>query len=133
MCKPGYHFKLCTCSIDEIDDENFWRLWRIDTEESEEITNVGDIAPPQDHFENTTIIYLKNKILEDLNQHNVFDFEYAPIDGDNLEITLDGQEICFQYEGGKFVEADEEEEEEEEEYYHFTRQKWVAAGRIDVS
>ena len=31
MCKPGYHFKLCTCAAEDIDEENFWRLLRIDT------------------------------------------------------------------------------------------------------
>ena len=125
MCKPGYHFKLCTCSSDEIDEENFWRLLRIDTSEGAQNMSPGTIAFPLPQSGNTTIIYLKKKMLEDLNQHKVFDFEYAPVDGDQLIITLDGQEISFQYEGGKFV--------EDEEYYDFIEQTEVAEGRIDVA
>ena len=125
MCKPGHHFKLCTCSKEEIDEENFWRLWRVDTEESEEIMIVGLMEPPQDYSDQITIINIKKKILEDINKHNSFDFEYAPVDSDKLEITLDGLKFSFQYKGGKFV--------EEEEDYHPTQHKWVLEGRIDVS
>ena len=47
-------------------------------------------------------------MLEDLNKHSVFDFEYAPVEGDTLEVTMDGRELSFKYENGKFVEGEED-------------------------
>ena len=69
-------------------------------------------------------IYLKNKMLEDLNKHSVFDFEYAPVEGDILEVTMDGRELSFKYENGKFVGGEED--------YSFTPMEELAEGRIDV-
>ena len=105
MCKPGYHFKLCTCAAEDIDEENFWRLLRIDTSPQTLEIPIGIICPPEFQLENT-ITYLKNKMLEDLNKHSVFDFEYAPVEGDTLEVTMDGREFHFKYENGKFVEGE---------------------------
>ena len=69
-------------------------------------------------------IYLQNKILEDLNKHSVFDFEYAPVEGDTLEVTMDGRELSFKYENGKFIEGEVD--------YDFTPMEELAEGRIDV-
>ena len=123
MCKPGYHFKLCTCAAEDIDEENFWRLLRIDTSPQTLEITIGDICPPEFQLENTTT-YLKNKMLEDLNKHSVFDFEYAPVEGDTLEVTMDGRELSSKYENGKFVEGEED--------YSFTPMEELAEGRIDV-
>ena len=91
MCDPEYHFKLCTCAAEDIEDANCWRLMRIDTAPQSNIV-IGSICPPEFQIENATI-YLQNKILEDLNKHSVFDFEYAPVEGDTLEITMDEREL----------------------------------------
>ena len=123
MCKPGYHFKLCTCAAEDIDEENFWRLLRIDTSPQTLERTIGDICFPEPNVENTAN-YLKNKMLEDLNKHSVFDFEYAPVEGDTLEVTMDGRELSFKYENGKFVEGEED--------YSFTPMEELAEGRIDV-
>ena len=123
MCKTGYHFKLCTCAAEDIDEENFWRLSRIDTSPQTLEIPIGSICPPEFQLENTTT-YLKNKMLEDLNKHSVFDFEYAPVEGDTLEVTMDGRELSFKYENGKFVEGEED--------YSFTPMEELAEGRIDV-
>ena len=122
MCKPGYHFKLCTCAADDIDETNFWRLMRIDTAPQSKIV-IGDICLPEFQFENTTI-YLQNKILEDLNKYSVFDFKYAPVEGDILEVTMDGRELSFKYENGKFNEGEVD--------YDFTPMEDLAEGYIDV-
>lgn len=122
MCKPGYYFKLCTCAAEDIDEENCWRLGRIDTAPRFDRV-IGSICPPEFQLENTTN-YLKNKMLEDLNQHSVFDFEYSPVEGDTLEVTMDGRELSFKYENGKFVEGEED--------YSFTPVEELAEGRIDV-
>ena len=80
-------------------------------------------CPPEPNVENTAN-YLKNKMLEDLNKHSVFDFEYAPVEGDTLEVTMDGRELSFKYENGKFVEGEED--------YSFRPMEEHAEGRIDV-
>jgi len=122
VCDPGYHFKLCTCAAEDIDDANCWRLMRIDTAPQSDIV-IGSICPPEFQFENTSI-YLQNKILEDLNKHSVFDFEYAPVQGDTLEVTMDGRELSFKYENGKFIEGEVD--------YDFTPMEDIAEGYIDV-
>lgn len=123
MCKPGYHFKLCTCAAEDIDEENFWRLLRIDTTpQTLEITE-GIFCFPEPNIENTAN-YLKNKMLEDLNKHSVFDFEYAPVEGDTLGVTIDGRELSFRYENDKFVEGKQD--------YSSTLMKEFAEGSIDV-
>ena len=121
MCDPGYHFKLCACAAEDIDDANCWRLMRIDTAPQSEIV-IGSIYPPEFQFENTSI-YLQNKILEDLNKHSVFDFEYAPVEGDTLEIIMDGRELSFKYENGKFIEGEVD--------YGFTPMEDIAEGYIN--
>ena len=122
MCDPGYHFKLCTCAAENIDDANCWRLLRIDTTPQSN-TVIGIICPPEFQFGNTAI-YLQNKILEDLNKHSVFDFEYTPVEGDTLEITMDEHELSFKYENGKFIDGEVD--------YEFTPMKDIAEGYIDV-
>ena len=122
MCDNGYHFKLCTCAAENIDDANCWRLMRIDTAPQSDIV-IGSICPPEFQFENTAI-YLQSKILEDLNKHSVFDFEYTPVEGDTLEITMDEHELSFKYENGKFIDGEVD--------YEFTPMKDIAEGNIEV-
>jgi len=122
VCDNRYHFKLCTCAAENIDDANCWRLMRIDTAPQSDIV-IGSICPPEFQFENTAI-YLQSKILEDLNKHSVFDFEYTPVEGDTLEITMDEHELSFKYENGKFIDGEVD--------YEFTPMKDIAEGYIDV-
>ena len=105
MCKPGYHFKLCTCATEDIDEENCWRLMRFSTSNYGINMPIGLICFPRDDLR-VISTYLKHKILEDLNQYSVFDFDYAPLEGDTLEVTMDGRELYFKYENGKFVEGE---------------------------
>ena len=105
MCKPGYHFKFCTCATEDIDEENCWRLMRFSTANGAINMPIGLICFPRDDLR-VIMTYLQHKILEDLNQYSVFDFDYAPLEGDTLEVTMDGREFHFKYENGKFVEGE---------------------------
>ena len=71
MCKPGTHIKLCTCAEEEIDESRCWSIFRDDPNSDEKW--LGTIEPPI--FSNIEM-YMEQKLLEDLNNKDVFDFNY---------------------------------------------------------
>ena len=89
MCEATYHIKLCTCGEGQIDEDRCWRLFRTD-QDGEML--VGLIEPP---MHTITDIYVRHKLLDDLNGCEVFDFDYEPKLGDVIEITLDGNEFAY--------------------------------------
>ena len=71
MCSDTHHIKLCTCEPESLDPNCYWALQRGVSEYW-----IGKfIAPDEKKF--MTEEYLSAKILRDLNEHDVFDFEYS--------------------------------------------------------
>ncbi len=83
MCDPGIKIKLCTCDLSEIDQSNCWQL----KSGANLLMVVGDFMPPEGGFVAfDTKSFIKQKIIDDLNDGGVFDFEYIPSNGDTLKI-----------------------------------------------
>lgn len=126
MCSVGPHFKLCTCSNDET-VQNFWILKTGNTHIRNDM--VGKIVRPPDIGEITKLdleTFIIRRLLHDLNNTNIFDFNYTPKVGDkicfvfdelkpeymeehedySIEVVFDGQQfdtigLGSDYEGGK--------------------------------
>ena len=92
MCKPGHIFKFCTCPGKALNNVNTWRLSRNSIEETEYIRKVGGLtAPPRpagepEYFHEDGFIIAR--LLHDLNNNEVFDFEYHPSEGDLLSVSI---------------------------------------------
>lgn len=126
MCSLGSHFKLCTCSIDET-VQNFWILKTGNTHILNDV--VGKIVRPPNIGEITKLdleSFIIGRLLHDLNNTNIFDFDYTPKVGDkicfvfdelkpsymeehkdySIEVVFDGEQfdtpgLGSDYEGGK--------------------------------
>ena len=88
MCNPGPHFKFCTCSPEQL-DETYWKLSRGSTFET--VNYVGSLAPPLDagtEYFFSAESFVIDRLLFDLNNNPVFDFEYIPEVGDYLQIYI---------------------------------------------
>ena len=66
----------------------------------------------------------KPRILEDLNNKDVFDFNYEAKNGDELTIFLDDHSFAFEYQDGKFIVAPED--------YSFTPRIEVMQGAVHI-
>jgi len=119
MCKAGTHIKLCTCAGKEIDEARSWNIFRVDPN-SDEILE-GTIEPPV--FTNLGM-YMEQKLLEDLNNEDVFDFNYEAKNGDELVIFLDDHSFAFEYKDGKFRIAPDD--------YSFTPRLNVLEGTVHI-
>ena len=89
MCSVGSHFKLCTCSIDET-FQNFWILKTGNTHILNDM--VGKIVRPPDIGEITKLdleSFIIGRLLYDLNNTNIFDFDYTPKVGDKICFVFD--------------------------------------------
>ena len=102
MCTPGIHIKLCTCAEEQIDEKRCWRLARANPDP--EHFTVGSIEWNSESFDGVES-YLREKILEDINNTKVFDFKYSPLEGDLLTLTYGEHEFAFEFIGGKFEDA----------------------------
>ena len=102
MCKPGIHIKLCTCAEDQINEERCWRLARKNP--NPEHFMVGSIALDAEYM-NGVEEYLCEKILADINNTKVFDFNYSPLEGDLLTLTYGEHEFAYEFTDGKFEDA----------------------------
>ena len=126
MCSVGPHFKLCTCSNDET-VQNFWILKTGNTHIRNDM--VGKIVRPPGIGEITKLdleTFIIGRLLHDLNNTNIFDFDYTPKVGDkicfvfdelkpsymeehkdySIEVVFDGEQfdtpgLGSDYEGGK--------------------------------
>lgn len=100
MCNPVNHIKLCTCDSVEEKRNKTWHL----VTGSTYMSVVGSFLHPSDQpVEFNLGNYLEAKIESDLNNYDVFDFEYKPIEGDTLTIWLNNREYHFAMFGEKFV------------------------------
>ena len=94
MCDLNGPFRLCTCSGDIDYSKPHWILRMNNTNEGEDMmVNIGMMIPSNliDKIE-------RRKILRRLNTINVFDFEYAPNENDQLELNFqedDGFKFTF--------------------------------------
>lgn len=84
MCKLSNDIKLCFCGNKKLPLNNIWIL-RANSISNEQL--VGEFFAPED--EETEIDKWNYKmLLKKLNQKNLFDFDYVPQYGDELEITI---------------------------------------------
>ena len=113
MCKPGPRFKLCSCAEKEL-EKTFWRLTRGNTVEI--VHWVGDIIPPDDLSFSPGIdanSFLPNRLQNDLNHSDIFDFAYQPKNGDLLIVNFDeswienGMYLEFTFTDGSFCFVDD--------------------------
>ena len=82
MCKSGPYFKLCTCDPKNL-GEHYWHLHRGSSFAENTLMAVGDFAPPKDlgpdlFFDEQSFII--DRLLFDINNNPVFDFDYIPAD-----------------------------------------------------
>ena len=123
MCKPGKYIKLCTCAADQIIEDRCWYLRKLDPDP--QIFAIGLITYIEPEDPESLQSYLEEKILNDINNTKVFDFEYSPQDGDLLDLNYD--EFVFSYKAidGKFVQAEQD--------YEIKQTIDVAEGNISFS
>ena len=123
MCKPGKYIKLCTCAADQIIEDRCWYLRKLDPDP--QIFAIGLITYIEPEDPESLQSYLEEKILSDINNTKVFDFEYSPQDGDLLDLNYD--EFVFSYKAidGKFVQAEQD--------YEIKQTIDVAQGNISFS
>ena len=123
MCKPGKYIKLCTCAADQIIEDRCWYLRKLDPDP--QIFAIGLITYIEPEDPVSLQSYLEEKILSDINNTKVFDFEYSPQDGDLLDLNYD--EFVFSYKAidGKFIQAEQD--------YEIKQTIDVAQGNISFS
>ena len=123
MCKPGKYIKLCTCAADQIIEDRCWYLRKLDPDP--QIFAIGLITYIEPEDPESLHSYLEEKILSDINNTKVFDFEYSPQDGDLLDLNYD--EFVFSYKAidGKFIQAEQD--------YEIKQTIDVAQGNISFS
>lgn len=100
MCLFGDSLKLCTCS-GQIDRNNpHWVLEKMNINKNEvDLVFIGHF--PFEYF-------LKfDKIIDDLNYNNPFDFEYQPNQKDTLSLYFETDTFHFIYTNGKWREFSE--------------------------
>ena len=123
MCKPGKYIRLCTCAADQIIEDRCWYLRKLDPDP--QIFAIGLITYIEPEDPASLQSYLEEKILSDINNTKVFDFEYSPQDGDLLDLNYD--EFVFSYKAidGKFIQAEQD--------YEIKQTIDVAEGNISFS
>ena len=90
MCKPGPHFKFCTCDPENL-GENYWRLNRGSSVEPYLI--VGSIGEPYEGGSFDREQFIAERIIFDINNNPVFDFDYNPTEGDTFELQMLGDVV----------------------------------------
>ena len=99
MCKTQTTIKLCTCNQVLEGKNKTWRLVRGNSYSQV----VGEFLPPKTQYVEFKLgIFLQQKILIDLNNAEVFDFDYKKEDGDVLIIFLNNQEYHYIVKAGRF-------------------------------
>ena len=100
MCDFNGPFRLCTCSSDIDYTKPHWIL-RMNSinDDVETMVTIGMMMPL-----NLINKIERRKILRRLNTVNVFDFEYAPSENDQLELNLEEYDgYTFNFKKGKWV------------------------------
>ena len=105
MCKLGPTFKFCTCSDLNVNRTNTWRLSR--NNKTQKIDVVGGLELPKTPEGEAEYFYedgfIVDRLLHDLNNNDVFDFKYEPLEGDRLSVSM-GDDIGLEltFENGRF-------------------------------
>ena len=108
MCKPGKFIKLCTCAADQIIEDRCWYLSKLDPDP--QTFAIGLITYIEPESQESLQSYLEEKILNDINNTNVFDFKYSPQDGDLLDLNYNEFVFSYKVVDGKFVQAEQDYE-----------------------
>ena len=106
MCSTSDGFKLCTCSGDIDEDKPHWVLERLKTKKNgSKFMVIGTFD----------VNYLENLeyVLEQLNNHNPFDFDYKPRNRDLLTLKFEEGEFNLFYYNKRWTDFDEYEDLEE--------------------
>ena len=106
MCSTSDGFKLCTCSGDIDEDKPHWVLERLKTKKNGiKFMVIGTFD----------VNYLENLeyVLEQLNNHNPFDFDYEPRNRDLLTLKFEEGEFNLFYYNKRWTDFDEYAELEE--------------------
>jgi len=106
MCSTSDGFKLCTCSGDIDEDKPHWVLERLKTKKNgSKFMVIGTFD----------VNYLENLeyVLEQLNNHNPFDFDYEPRNRDLLTLKFEEGEFNLFYYNKRWTDFDEYEDLEE--------------------
>ena len=100
MCDLNGPFKLCSCSSDIDYSKPHWILRMNSSNEGEDMmVTIGMMIPP-----NLIHKIERRKVLRRLNTINVFDFEYAPNENDQLKLNYQEDDgFKFTFKGGKWV------------------------------
>ena len=103
MCSTSDGFKLCTCSGDIDEDKPHWVLECLKTKK-----NGGKFMV----IGTFDVNYLENLeyVLEQLNNHNPFDFDYEPRNRDLLTLKFEEGEFNLFYYNKRWTDFDEYED-----------------------
>lgn len=106
MCEPIKDFKLCTCGEMKQKPQNYWILYRGEKSFEEMEFVSGSIVEPD--YESATMLALQEQIAltnKLLNEGNLFDFDYKPMEGDQLSFTMSrfNHDFWFLYQNNKWI------------------------------
>lgn len=102
MCEPSKNLKLCTCGTVEVSDVEgiTWELRKFD----EGLHICGE---SHFHYRTNSSNKLFHFLLSELNERQVFDFDYQAKRGDRLKIKYPKQQdFEFYYDGKRWMEDD---------------------------
>ena len=123
MCSTSDGFKLCTCSGDIDENKPHWVLERL------KINKNGRKFMVIGTFD---VNYLENLeyVLEQLNNHNPFDFDYKPRNRDLLTLKFEEGEFNLFYYNKRWTDFDEYEDLKENQKEEM--QKGLLKGRLSL-
>ena len=123
MCSTSDGFKLCTCSDDIDENKPHWVLERL------KINKNGRKFMVIGTFD---VNYLENLeyVLEQLNNHNPFDFDYKPRNRDLLTLKFEEGEFNLFYYNKRWTDFDEYEDLKENQKEEM--QKGLLKGRLSL-
>ena len=84
MCDLNGPFRLCTCSSNLDYSEPHWILHMNSTNEGEDMMVIIGMMKPMNLIDKIE----RRKMLRRLNTINVFDFDYKPVENDQLELNF---------------------------------------------
>ena len=110
ISKADKHLRLKVFSEDEQYDEsneekyeeNYWALTR---EMQDKFMTISHGGPDWSQTFEILYYYLEQKILEDLNNYNVFDVDHSLTESDHLSVTMNGWTLYFEYDGNEFIKS----------------------------
>ena len=100
MCKSNTHIKLCTCEGLNFSKGNSWQLNKSASMHDIVGTFIQIEGPHLFDFSISSVV--EDKLLFDLNNHDVFDFDYQPKEDDLLTINVELKTFLFIHDGTNF-------------------------------